>query len=90
VKRPCERAWRDILEWAWSRGVEEFTRRDLLREDVIRYRGDKSADFFGLVVAASDGQAGLLTRLARGKGRRASLYPPISPEESSGSLESAS
>ncbi|MDI6643093.1 MAG: hypothetical protein QMD95_03470 [Candidatus Hodarchaeaceae archaeon] len=25
VRRPCERTWRDILEWAWSKGVEGFT-----------------------------------------------------------------
>jgi len=82
VKRPCERAWRDILEWAWSRGVEEFTHRNLLREDVVRYRGDRRLQ----VSSASSSlrqmwQAGLLTRLARGKGRRASLYAPISREE---------
>ncbi len=82
MRRPCERTWREILEWAWSKGVEGFTHRDLLREGVVRYRGDKRLR----VSSASSSlrqmwQAGLLTRLAAGKGRRASLYAPISREE---------
>ncbi len=82
VRRPCERTWRDILEWAWSKGVQEFTHNDLLREGIVRYRGDKRLQ----VSSASSSlrqmwQAGLLARLAGGKGRRASLYAPIPREE---------
>jgi hypothetical protein len=82
VRRACERTWREILEWAWSKGIEEFTHKDLLREGVVRYRGDKRLQ----ISSASSSlrqmwRAGLLTRLAAGKGRRASLYAPISREE---------
>jgi hypothetical protein len=82
MRRPCERTWRDILEWAWFNDVEEFTHNDLLREDVVRYGGD----WWTQVRAASASlhhmwKAGLLTRLAEGKGRRASLYAPISQGE---------
>ncbi|MDI6884426.1 MAG: hypothetical protein QMD00_04800 [Hadesarchaea archaeon] len=70
------------MEWAWANGVEEFTHNDLLREGVVSYRGDKRLQ----ISSASSSlrgmwQAGLLTRLAAGKGRRASLYAPISREE---------
>jgi hypothetical protein len=82
VRRPCERTWREILEWAWANEVEEFTHNDLLREGVVNYRGDRRLQ----ISSASSSlrqmwQAGLLTRLVRGKGRRASLYAPISREE---------
>lgn len=82
MRRPCERTWRDILEWAWKNGIGEFTHNDLLREGVVRYRGGKRLR----ISSASSSlrqmwQAGLLTRLAGGKGRRASLYAPISREE---------
>ena len=82
MRRPCERTWREILEWAWDNEVGEFTHRDLLSESVVSYRGDKRLQ----ISSASSSlrqmwQAGLLTRLARGKGRRASLYAPISRDE---------
>lgn len=82
MKRPCERTWRRILEWAWVNKIEDFTHNDLLRKGVISYRGSKKLQ----VCSASSSlrrmwQAGLLTRLAAGKGRRASLYAPISREE---------
>ncbi len=82
MRRPCERTWRRILEWAWFNGMEEFTHRDLLRQGVVSYSGSKRAQ----VWSASSSlhrmwRTGLLTRLAGGKGRRASLYAPISREE---------
>ena len=82
MKRPCERTWRKILEWAWLNEVEEFTHNDLLREGVVSYRGGKRLQ----ISSASSSlrqmwQAGLLTRLAAGKGRRVSLYAPVSREE---------
>jgi hypothetical protein len=82
MRRPCERTWREVLEWAWSKGVQKFTHNDLLHEGVVRYRGGKRLQ----ISSASSSlrqmwQAGLLTRLAAGKGRRASLYAPISREE---------
>lgn len=82
MRRPCERTWRKVLEWAWFNDIEEFTHQDLLREGVMSYRGNKKLQ---ICSAASSlrhmWKAGLLTRLAKGKGRRASLYAPISRKE---------
>jgi hypothetical protein len=70
------------LEWAWPNEIKEFTHNDLLREGIVKYHGDKRAQVWS---ASSTLRrmyaAGLLTRLATGKGRRASLYAPISREE---------
>jgi hypothetical protein len=82
VRRPCERTWRKILDWAWSKEVGEFTHNDLLDQNVVSYRGDRRLR----ISSASSSlrqmwRDGLLTRLAAGKGRRASLYAPISREE---------
>ena len=82
MRRPCERTWREILEWAWLNEVEEFTHQNLLREGVVRYLGNERAR----IRSASSSlyrmwRAGLLTRLTTGKGRRATLYAPISREE---------
>jgi len=82
VRRPCERTWREILEWAWSKGVEDFTHSNLLREGVVHYAGHKRAQIWSASSTLHRmWQAGLLTRLATGKGRRASLYAPISRKE---------
>jgi len=82
VRRPCERTWREILEWAWANGVEEFTHNDLLREGIVKYRGDKRLQISSVSSSLRQmWKAGLLVRLAGGKGRRASLYAPISREE---------
>ena len=82
MRRQCERTWREILEWAWSNDVGEFTHNDLLREDVVHYAGNKRAQTMAACSSLRHmWQAGLLTRLAAGKGRRASLYAPISREE---------
>jgi hypothetical protein len=88
VKRPCERTWRDILGWAWNNRIQEFTHQDLLQRGVVSYRGNERAK----IRSASSSlyrmwQAGLLTRLAAGKGRRASLYTAISREEYKRTLE---
>jgi len=82
VRRPCERTWREILEWAWVNDVGDFTHNNLLREGVVSYRGNERTR----IRSASSSlyrmwRAGLLTRLAAGKGRRASLYAPISRDE---------
>lgn len=82
MRRPCERTWREILEWCWANEIEEFTHRDLLREKVVNYPGSSRAQ----VWSASSTlhrmwKAGLLVRLVRGRGRRASLYAPISREQ---------
>lgn len=82
MRRACERTWRDILEWAWDNDTEEFTHNDLLDRGVVSYRGNKRAR----IRSASSSlyrmwRAGLLTRLAAGKGRRASLYASISRDE---------
>gem|GEM_PF-1259131 len=82
TKRPCEKTWRRILEWAWANGVEEFTHNDLLREGVVNYRGGKKLQISSVSSSLRQmWQAGLLTRLAVGKGRRASLYAPVSRDE---------
>lgn len=82
VRRPCERTWRDILEWAWLNKVEEFTHQDLLRDGVVHYRGKKRTRINSATSSLRHmWKSGLLTRLVAGKGRRASLYTPISREE---------
>jgi len=82
VRRACERTWREILKWAWSNEIGEFTHNDLLREKITSYRGNERAR----IRSASSSlyrmwRTGLLTRLGAGKGRRASLYAPISRDE---------
>jgi len=82
VRRPCERTWREILEWCWANDIEEFTHRDLFHEEVVSYRGSKRTQ----IRSASSSlyrmwKAGLLTRLVRGRGRRTNLYAPIPREE---------
>ena len=82
MRRPCERTWREILEWAWANGVEEFTHRDLMREGVIHYAGNQRERVWSASATLRHMcKTGLLTRLVTGKGRRASLYAPISREE---------
>jgi len=82
MKRPCERTWREILEWTWANEIEEFTHNDLLRESVVHYAGNKRAQIWSASSTLHRmWRADLLTRLAAGKGRRASLYAPISREE---------
>ncbi len=82
MRRPCERSWREILEWAWDNDIQEFTHQDLLQRGVVSYRGNERTR----IRSASSSlyrmwRAGLLTRLAAGKGRRASLYVPIPRDE---------
>jgi predicted transcriptional regulator len=70
------------LEWAWDNGIEEFTHNELLDRDVISYRGSRRRQVWSVSSTLRRmHEAGLLTRLAAGKGRRASLYTPISREE---------
>ncbi|MDI6642577.1 MAG: hypothetical protein QMD95_00755 [Candidatus Hodarchaeaceae archaeon] len=82
TKRPCEKTWRDILEWAWNNDVEEFTHRDLLDLGVVSYQGSRRQRIWSASSTLHRmHKAGLLTRLAVGKGRRASLYAPITRDE---------
>ncbi|MEW6221820.1 MAG: hypothetical protein AB1476_00655 [Candidatus Hadarchaeota archaeon] len=88
MRRACERTWRNILEWAWDNKIQEFTHQDLLQNGVVSYKGNERAK----IRSASSSlyrmwRAGLLTRLAVGKGRRASLYTTISREEYKRTLE---
>ena len=82
MRRPCERTWRNILEWAWGNEVEKFTHNDLLDRGVVSYSGSRRKQIWSASSTLRRmHEASLLTRLAVGKGRRASLYAPISREE---------
>jgi hypothetical protein len=70
------------LEWAWGNEVEEFTHNDLLDRGVVSYGGSRRKQIWSASsTLRRTHEAGLLTRLAAGEGRRASLYAPISREE---------
>ena len=82
VRRPCKGTWRSILEWAWANGIKGFTHNDLLDHSVISYRGSRRKQVWSISSTLRRmHEAGLLMRLATGKGRRTSLYAPISREE---------
>ncbi|MEW6592190.1 MAG: hypothetical protein AB1305_00655 [Candidatus Hadarchaeota archaeon] len=82
MRRPCERTWRIILEWAWNNDVGKFTHNDLLDRGVVSYGGQRRKQ----VWSASSTlrrmhEAGLLRILVVGKGRRVGIYAPISRDE---------
>ncbi len=82
MRRPCEKTWREILEWAWESGAEEFTHNTLLREGIVHYKGNKRNQTNSATSSLRQmWKAGLLMRPVAGKGRKASIYSPISREE---------